>query len=144
MNIRVSSNIDSSVIGCIPEGKIVKVLGVPIEGYVSDISGHWYKVERLGSAGFIWGGLLEFYSLASQAPESIAIVERNEKTDEKKLAKEVIDMIKSGREIFFEYKDGKLVLEMTSRSDDRDGYPDRGGYPGRDGYPPRDGAIRNN
>ncbi|MCI5137291.1 MAG: SH3 domain-containing protein [Candidatus Electrothrix sp. AR1] len=137
INIRVSSNIDSSAIGCIPEGEIVKVLSAPIQGYIGDISGYWYKVEHQGNAGFIWGGLLEFYSLSSQDPEDVSGVGRDEKTDEKKLAKKVIEMIKDGRDIFFEYKDGELVIE-TSNSRDLDGATVRDRSTGDDG------SVRNN
>ncbi|MCI5123735.1 MAG: hypothetical protein D3925_04485 [Candidatus Electrothrix sp. AR5] len=145
VNIRVSSNIDSSMIGCIPEGKIIKVLSPPVQGYVGDISGYWYKVERLGSTGFIWGGLLEFYSLSSQEPKDVSVVEPDEKTDgktgektdEKKLAKKVIEMIKNGRDIFFEYKDGELVIETSYSSD-----PDE--FTRRDGSMSRNGSVRNN
>ncbi|MDU9051007.1 MAG: SH3 domain-containing protein [Candidatus Electrothrix sp. Rat3] len=129
VNIRESSNIDSSAIGCIPEGKIVKMLGAPIDGYVGDIKGNWYKVEHQGNAGFIWGNLLEFYSLSSQYPGGPSSVGSDDKADEKKLAKQVIAMIKKGRDIFFEHKNGKFVLEMSSRSNDPYGYPEPASYP---------------
>ncbi|MCW5204262.1 SH3 domain-containing protein [Desulfobulbus sp. US4] len=141
VNIRVSSNVDSSVIGCIPEGKIIKVLSAPVQGYVGDMSGYWYKVERQGNTGFIWGGLLEFYSLSSQEPEGISLAGSDDKIDEKKLAKKVIEMIKDGRDIFFEYKDGELTIETSYGSDPngstgRDGYMDRGGYTRSGSYSP--------
>ncbi|MCI5223185.1 MAG: SH3 domain-containing protein [Candidatus Electrothrix sp. AR4] len=140
VNIRVSSNIDSSITGCIPEGKIVKMLGSPIQGYVGAMNGYWYKVEHQGNTGFIWGGLLKFYSLSSsQDSEGVIVIGPDDKTDEKRLAKTVIEMIKNGREIFFTYKNGKLSLETSSHRNDQDGYPDHNGYPDQDGYPDQNG-----
>ena len=130
VNIRVSSNIDAAMVGCIPEGKIVHVLGAPVQGYVGDISGYWYKVERQGSTGFIWGGLLKFYSLSSQAPEGVFVAgsdeQGNKQTDEKKLARIVIEMIKNGREIVFRSRDGKMSLETSPRREDRERYKIQG------------------
>ena len=120
VNLRANSNIDSSLIGCIPEGKIVKVLSEPIQGYIGDINGHWYKIEHQGSTGFIWGGLLEFYFLPSQDQEDFPVVE----IDKKKLAEMVIDMIKNGQEIIFTYQDDRLSFD-TLRRDDRDSRDDR-------------------
>ena len=115
VNLRANSNIDSSPIGCIPEGKIVKVLSEPIQGYIGDINGHWYKIKHQGSTGFIWGGLLEFYFLPSQNQEGFPVVDES---DKKKLADMVIDMIKNGKEIVFTYQNGELSLD-TLRRDDR-------------------------
>ena len=122
VNVRANSNIDSPAIGCIAEGEIVKLVSQPIQGYLADIKGCWYKVEHQGNTGFIWGGLLEFYFLPSQDQENLPIV-----SDEKKLAEMVIDMIKNGQEIFFTYKDGKLLLDTPRRSDRYDD-----GYTGRE------------
>ncbi len=115
VNLRESSNIDASPVGCIPEGKIVKVLGDPIQGYLGDLGGHWYKVEHQGKTGFIWGGLLKFYTLSPQNQDGVFVVDKDEKAAEKKLAEMVIDMIKNGQEITFSYKDGKLSLDKRDR-----------------------------
>ncbi len=114
VNIKASSNVDASAIGCIPEGKIVKVQGDPIQGYLGDLGGHWYKVEYQGNTGFIWGGLLKFYTLSPQDQGNVFVAGEDEKAAEKKLAEMVIDMIKNGQDITFTYKDGKLSLDRRS------------------------------
>lgn len=111
VNLRESSNIDASAVGCIPEGEIIKVVGDPIKGYLGDVSGYWYKVEYQGNSGFIWGGLLKFYTLSPQEKGGIWVAGKDEKAAEKKLAEMVIDMIKNGQDITFTYKDGKLYLD---------------------------------
>jgi len=116
VTIRESSNIDSSAVGCIPEGKIIRILGYPVQGYLGDISGHWYKVEHQGSAGFIWGGLLKFYTLSPEKQGGVLIARKDEQAAEKKLAEMVIEMIKNGQEITFSYEDGKLLLDKRHYS----------------------------
>ncbi|MCI5140742.1 MAG: SH3 domain-containing protein [Candidatus Electrothrix sp. ATG1] len=114
INVRTNSSIDSPVIGCIPEGKIVKLLSDPILGYIGDKSGYWYKVEHKGTIGFIWETLLNFYTLSPQQQDSIIT---DSLSEEKKLAEMVMEMIKNGQKIVFTYKDGKLSLAPATKND---------------------------
>ena len=116
INIRASSSIDSPAIGCIPEGSVIKVERDPIQGYVGERRGSWYKVENQGTVGFIWEDLLDLYSSFPQNKLMSSDKEDDEKTDDKDVAKLVMEMIRNGQEIAFSYKDGKLLLSPTQPS----------------------------
>ncbi|WPD24509.1 MAG: SH3 domain-containing protein [Candidatus Electrothrix scaldis] len=125
INIRASSSIDSPQIGCIPEGKIIKLQSDPIEGYVGDRKGSWYKVDDQGTIGYIWEDLLDFYSLFPQDEPEDSEKKDDGKTDDRKIAEMVMEMIRNGQEIVFSYRDGKLLLSPTQPA-----LP----YPVNDGY----------
>jgi len=148
INLRANSSIDSPIIGCISEGQIIKVQSDPVQGYVGDTTGSWYKVTYQGNIGFIWEELLEFYSVLPQiegdASDAIAgdtteteteteiASESNKKTEskddearKKKLAATVIEMIKNGQQVDFKHEaDGKLTIVTGGKND----YDFGGGY----------------
>lgn len=128
VNLRANSSIDSPIIGCLPEGQIIKIQSDPVQGYVGNKTGFWYKVAYQGNVGFIWDKLLEFYS-AKTEEDSSDIIAENEKTgsdegneekadskenemSKKKLAATVIEMIKNGQQVNFRNEaGGKLTIE---------------------------------
>ncbi|MCI5208249.1 MAG: SH3 domain-containing protein [Candidatus Electrothrix sp. ATG2] len=59
--IRENANIDSLVVGCIPEGEFVKIVSNPILGNIGKIPGYWYQVNYKENKGFIWHDLLNVY-----------------------------------------------------------------------------------